>query len=68
MTHKRIISELQKNGSATARVLARTLSIDNKIAISVLNNLEQQGRVTQLNGYWFLPDTQPVPGKNKKKP
>ncbi|MDK9373399.1 hypothetical protein QQF54_08530 [Lelliottia sp. V106_10] len=49
-----IIQMLQRNGRSFCRDIAKATGHENAEVIKGLLELEQQGRVTQRNGYWSL--------------
>lgn len=64
-----IIRTLQNHGRALARDIAKAAGVDNADAIKALVVLEHEGRVAQLNGYWWLvcdPAPAPVPAQGKR--
>lgn len=66
MKHEQIIEELQNNGCALGRDIAKAVGIENSEAIRALLELEEQSRVVQKNGYWALPGF-PLPTAKKSK-
>ncbi|CAM4032897.1 MULTISPECIES: hypothetical protein [Lelliottia] len=52
-----VVQTLQLSGKAPAREIATRSGIDNSSSIFALLALETQGKVQQLNGYWWLSES-----------
>jgi DNA-binding IclR family transcriptional regulator len=61
-----IIRTLENNGRLFCREIAKAAGVENSQAISVLLELEKQGRVYQRNGYWSPACAPASPEKTKR--
>ncbi|EEG5587139.1 hypothetical protein GZB59_003677 [Salmonella enterica] len=61
-----VLDALKAMEKATAREIAARLDIEPRDALNMLNEQQEIGTVTFLNGYWSLSGTRPVTTKTVK--
>ncbi|ENU7738285.1 DUF1627 domain-containing protein [Salmonella enterica] len=62
-----VLDALKAMGKATAREIAARLDIEPRDALEMLNEQQETGTVTFLNGYWSLSGIKPVTTKTVKR-
>ncbi|EAA6844575.1 DUF1627 domain-containing protein [Salmonella enterica subsp. diarizonae] len=62
-----VLDALKAMGKATAREIAARLDIEPRDALNMLNEQQEIGTVTFLNGYWSLSGVKPVTAKTVKR-
>ncbi|EDU0819091.1 DUF1627 domain-containing protein [Salmonella enterica subsp. diarizonae serovar 61:l,[v],[z13]:1,5,[7]] len=62
-----VLDALKAMEKATAREIAARLDIEPRDALNMLNEQQEIGTVTFLNGYWSLSGTRPVTTKTVKR-
>lgn len=62
-----VLDALKAMGKATAREIAARLDIEPRDALEMLNEQQEIGTVTFLNGYWSLSGIKPVTTKTVKR-